>query len=144
MQKIKPDMFHKAFCKTGIDPEGLTRVTFKWNHPAGITKEHFQCHMRGRFVNRQNFNEGSFRTEKITQHAPNGKSIGYRGQEELISRYMVETKIMVTIIIIETTEVKVEINYAGNNNRFAHSRFCNVNDRRYVSKGQYEKEMTQM
>ena len=27
--RIKPNTFHEAFCKTGIDPEGLTRMTLK-------------------------------------------------------------------------------------------------------------------
>ena len=27
----KPGIFHESFCKTGIDPEGLTRVTPKPN-----------------------------------------------------------------------------------------------------------------
>ena len=34
--------FHKAFCKTGINPEGLIWVTLKTTHNMTIAKTHMQ------------------------------------------------------------------------------------------------------
>ena len=61
--------------------------------------------------------------------------LGYQDENHTgsISRTMVDTEVMLTITIMETTEVMVETNYAGNSSRFGHKRFCNVSHRRYVN-----------
>ena len=50
MSKTKPNMFHEAFYKTGIDPEGLTRITPKLKQNMTKAKE-TQSNMLGVLLN---------------------------------------------------------------------------------------------
>ena len=66
--------------------------------------------MRDNFVNKRNFSQRGFRKGYITQYPPNGRRIDYKEQTKTgnISRSSTEIKIMVTIAILEITELQVE------------------------------------
>ena len=52
--------FHETFCKTGIDPEGLNRVTPKTDETTTIAKTSPQQQMRVSFINRNNTDHRCF------------------------------------------------------------------------------------
>ena len=74
--KIKPNAFHETFCKTEVDPGGLTRVTLKTAQNTALIIPNPWQEIRGSFANRRYNNFRGFFGYTIPQYAPNVRRTG--------------------------------------------------------------------
>ena len=70
-KRSKQITFPKAYYETGIDSEGITRVTLKANLSVVRAKENAQPNLRVTFANKYTFNQRAFKRGKIPYFAPN-------------------------------------------------------------------------